>query len=211
MIRTDAEYHKTLEQIAQVQRALEAQRQQFTAAGLDAESLQLALDPSEAMLVQLQDEAATYRRMQRGELGTLTSVADIGRWLIGVRLARRMTQKQLAEALGVSEAQVSRDERNEYHGISVERAQSLLARMGVHYRIEEVLNGGEVRPVVLPETPQDMPPPSLPAQVGAYLRADRKLSPDKAAQLADMFARLYASYAEESPTEGDQRAVDAHR
>jgi len=36
----------------------------------------------------------------------------------------------LAERLGVSAAQVSRDERNEYHGITVERAQLILDRLG---------------------------------------------------------------------------------
>jgi transcriptional regulator with XRE-family HTH domain len=43
--------------------------------------------------------------------------------LIALRLARGLTQRQLAERLGVNEAQVSRDESNEYHGISVQRAQ----------------------------------------------------------------------------------------
>ena len=33
---------------------------------------------------------------------------------------------QLAERLGVNEAQVSKDESNDYHGISVERAQRII-------------------------------------------------------------------------------------
>jgi transcriptional regulator with XRE-family HTH domain len=37
-----------------------------------------------------------------------------------------MTQKELAERLGVSESAISRDECNDYHGISVERAQRIL-------------------------------------------------------------------------------------
>ena len=69
--------------------------------------------------------------MRRGELGTLTSLTSIGRWLIGVRIAKGLSQKELAELLGVSEAQVSRDERNEYHGITVERAQHILQTMEV--------------------------------------------------------------------------------
>lgn len=42
-----------------------------------------------------------------------------------------MSQKELADRLGVSEAQVSRDERNEYHGITVERVRRILDALGV--------------------------------------------------------------------------------
>ncbi|MFM7058282.1 MAG: helix-turn-helix domain-containing protein [Planctomycetota bacterium] len=42
-----------------------------------------------------------------------------------------MTQRQLAERLGVHESQVSRDERNEYHGITLDRAARLLDAPGV--------------------------------------------------------------------------------
>jgi transcriptional regulator with XRE-family HTH domain len=37
-----------------------------------------------------------------------------------------MSQKELAERSGVSEAQVSRDERNVYHNITVERIQKVI-------------------------------------------------------------------------------------
>jgi transcriptional regulator with XRE-family HTH domain len=50
--------------------------------------------------------------------------------LIALRIAAGMTQRQLADRLDVSEAQVSRDERNEYHGITVERAQRIIDALG---------------------------------------------------------------------------------
>jgi hypothetical protein len=37
-------------------------------------------------------------------------------------------------AVGVHESQVSRDERNEYHGVTVERASRILDAMGVRLR-----------------------------------------------------------------------------
>lgn len=46
---------------------------------------------------QLKDEGQTYEQMKRGDLGTLSSLTSIGRWLIGARIARGMTQKELAE------------------------------------------------------------------------------------------------------------------
>src|SRR4029079_10758009 len=41
-----------------------------------------------------------------------------------------LTQRELAERLGISESLVPRDERNEYHGITVERAQRILDALG---------------------------------------------------------------------------------
>ncbi len=45
-------------------------------------------------------------------------------------IANGLSQKELADRLGVSEAQVSRDERNEYHSVTMERAQRILDAMG---------------------------------------------------------------------------------
>jgi ribosome-binding protein aMBF1 (putative translation factor) len=42
-----------------------------------------------------------------------------------------MSQREFAAKLEVHESQVSRDERNEYHGITVERAIKILDTLGV--------------------------------------------------------------------------------
>ena len=44
--------------------------------------------------------------------------------------SKGFTQRQLAERLGVSETMVSRDERKEYHGITVDRARRALDALG---------------------------------------------------------------------------------
>jgi transcriptional regulator with XRE-family HTH domain len=48
-----------------------------------------------------------------------------------LRIARGWTQRQLAHALGVNEAQVSRDERDDYHGVTQERFARILQALGV--------------------------------------------------------------------------------
>ena len=60
------------------------------------------------------------------------------------RIANGLTQKELAKRLGVSAAQVSKDERNEYHGITVERAQRILDALN-----ETITMTVEERPVTL--------------------------------------------------------------
>ena len=47
-----------------------------------------------------------------------------------------ITQRELAKRLGVDESQISRDERNDYHGITVERASRILDILGVEIRSE---------------------------------------------------------------------------
>jgi transcriptional regulator with XRE-family HTH domain len=53
----------------------------------------------------------------------ITRLTEIGRLLITLRIAQGLTQRELAARLDISESLVSRDERNEYHGLTVERAQ----------------------------------------------------------------------------------------
>ncbi len=45
-----------------------------------------------------------------------------------------LSQRELAEKLGVHESQVSHDERNEYYGITIERATRILDALGVKIR-----------------------------------------------------------------------------
>ena len=61
----------------------------------------------------------------------MQNFAGIGRLLIALRIAKGLTQRELAERLEVSERQVSRDERNEYHGVTVERANRIFEALGV--------------------------------------------------------------------------------
>ena len=49
--------------------------------------------------------------------------------------------RDLADRLGVHESQVSRDERNEYHGVTVDLANRVLEALGVDLRSEVVSLG----------------------------------------------------------------------
>ena len=49
--------------------------------------------------------------------------------LIALWIAKGLTQRELAERLEVSEMQVSRDERNEYYGVTRAKAFLNLSRL----------------------------------------------------------------------------------
>lgn len=136
MIRTEQEYRKALEDLRRDEEVLARQREQLADLGLSGEELKKGMQPMQSFHAQLQEEVEVYERMRRGHLEILHHLTSIGRWLIGIRIAREMTQRELAGILEVSEAQVSRDENNEYHGITVERAQRILEALGVRFRME---------------------------------------------------------------------------
>jgi transcriptional regulator with XRE-family HTH domain len=202
MIRTESEYQKTLKRLEEGRRHLEVQKRQLIQAGLAGEALERAMHPLLSFRAQLEEEILAYENMKRGDLGTLESLESVGRWLIGARIARGWSQKELAKRLGVSEAQVSRDERNEYHGVTVERAQRILEVMGVSFQMEEHLEIEPSGEALAAETATEskgavISPTDVPNQVFAYLRADPKLNQKSAEKLAQMFQLAYEAAARE--------------
>jgi DNA-binding XRE family transcriptional regulator len=113
---------KTLEE---GRRFADQQRASLAALGRMPEEIERAMEPLLAFQGQIRDEVTWYERARRGELDQVP-LSQIGRLLIGLRIANGLTQRELAERLGVTEPVVSRDERNEYRGITIERAQRIL-------------------------------------------------------------------------------------
>jgi DNA-directed RNA polymerase specialized sigma subunit len=127
MIRSETEYQEALTRLRDDADFAQQQRAALAAAGdLSPEQIERAMQPTLSFQAQLEDEVRWYERVRRRDFETLNRLTDIGRLLIALRIANGVTQRDLATMLGVSEAQVSRDERNEYHNITVERAQRIL-------------------------------------------------------------------------------------
>lgn len=126
MIRTNNEYVDALGRLERDREVIAAQRAQLRASDLTPQEIERALHPSIAFYAQLKEEVETYERMKRGDFQVIENLNHIGRVLIGLRIAADMSQAILARRLGVSESMISRDERNEYQGISVERAQRII-------------------------------------------------------------------------------------
>ncbi|RVU40716.1 XRE family transcriptional regulator [Lujinxingia sediminis] len=134
MIRNESDYQKALTRQAEEKKRLEEHRARLEGMGLNDEELKRALDPLRSFHLQLEEEVRSYERLKRGDLGELSNLHGLGSMLIALRIARGLTQRELARRLEVHESQVSRDERNEYHGITVDRASRVLDAMGVELR-----------------------------------------------------------------------------
>lgn len=136
MIRSEKEYQKAIERLEEERKVMGRQQAHFEELGHSGEELERLMQPLVSFHNQLKEEVEAYEGMKRGNLGTLYEFNNIGRWLIGVRIALRLSQKEFAEELGVSEAQVSRDENNEYHGITLDKAQRILETFNVRFKAE---------------------------------------------------------------------------
>jgi len=131
MIRSEHEYQQAVQRLEQEQQRLNQQQAKLEEMDLKPDEVKRAMDPMRSFHEQLAEEVASYERLKRGEFGEIRNLQGIGQLLIGLRISLNISQRELAERLGVHESQVSRDERNEYHGVTVERAQRILEVLGV--------------------------------------------------------------------------------
>jgi DNA-binding Xre family transcriptional regulator len=129
VIRSEKEYREAVERLRQDEEILALQKEKLEGLGLSEEEVRRALEPMLSFRAQLEEEVEWYERVRRRDFGMIRDLSAVGTLLIALRIANGLSQRELAAKLGVSEAQVSRDERNEYHGITVDRAQRVLDAM----------------------------------------------------------------------------------
>lgn len=134
MLRTDKEYKEAVERLEAEKQRLMQYEGELQEMGLSDEQVQRAMAPQWSFHAQLVDEVDSYESLKRGEFDALKNFEGLGRLLIALRIYKGLTQSQLAQKLGIDASQISRDERNEYHGITVERASRILDAMGVELR-----------------------------------------------------------------------------
>ncbi len=138
MIRNEQEYQEVLGRLKQDEDLIALQTKQLQEAGLSPEQVQRALEPMISFNEQLKEEVEWYNKVKRRDFGTIRNMVDVGKYLIALRIANGISQRELAQRLGVSESQISRDERNDYHGIKLERIQKILEAMNESLEIKVV-------------------------------------------------------------------------
>ena len=138
MIRNETEYQEASARLADERNRLADHRKRLKEAGLSDEEIKRVIDPMESFHLQLKEEVESYERLKRGEFEELENLRGLGHLLISIRIAQGISQRELAKRLQVHESQVSRDERNEYFGITLERAVKILDALDVrlHTKVE---------------------------------------------------------------------------
>ena len=138
MFRNETEYQEASARVANERNRLADHRMRLKEAGLSDEEIKRVSDPMESFHLQLKEEVESYERLKRGEFEELENLRGFGHLLISLRIAQGISQRELAKRLSVHESQVSRDERNEYFGITLERAVKILDALNVrlHTKVE---------------------------------------------------------------------------
>lgn len=140
MIRNEHEYKEAVTRLVAEQDRIKNYESKLREQGLSNEEMKRVIDPIRSFNEQLSEEIESYDRLKRREIDEIRNLRSLGHLLICLRIARNLSQRELAQRLGVNESQVSRDERNEYHGITLDRAAKVLEALDVDVRIGFEIN-----------------------------------------------------------------------
>ncbi|WP_144508892.1 helix-turn-helix domain-containing protein [Bacillus mycoides] len=131
MIKSESAYQKAVERLKADKEFIVSEKKRFAELKLKEEQIEMAIQPLISFHDQLEEEIKYYERIKRGSFNPIYKFTDIGKSLIAYRIYLGMTQAKLAELLGTSESQVSRDERHEYYGATTEKVENVMKAMGM--------------------------------------------------------------------------------
>lgn len=156
MIRNETEYQEAAKRVEEEEARFEQYAADWKAKGFKADEVAKLLEPLKSFHMQLVEEIEYYQRLKQGRFDAFENLRGLGQLLIGLRLHLGITQRELADRLGVDGTAVSRDERNEYHGITVDRAARVLEALGARIETRVVTIGpsrsiGQGPPAQAPE------------------------------------------------------------
>lgn len=95
-----------------------------------------------SQVLQMEGELSEYEAIRSGQVAAVSEVADLAelpRELVRARIAARLTQRELADRLGLREQQIQRYEANDYAGASISRLEEVMRALGVTFRGEIAL------------------------------------------------------------------------
>lgn len=138
MIKNERQYRTTKAQIAELSQSL-AEAQQRT---VGHERFRRAeVDGLRSLMDELRGQVEEYEALLAGERPVLSleSFEELPHALIKARIAAGLTQKDLAERLGLKEQQIQRYEATDYASASLERLQEVIRALGIRMREEIIL------------------------------------------------------------------------
>lgn len=134
MIKNERQYRITKAQADEFTRALRAldstgnERREIHPLLLNAQR-----DALRSQLNDLESDLREYETLRQGEFEfkQLDTIADLPRLLISARIASGLTQRDLAQRLGLKEQQIQRYEATEYESASLARIKEVVAALDI--------------------------------------------------------------------------------
>ena len=134
MIHNESEYKETLKRLQEGQERLASQERELSGMGLGPNEIKRVIDPVRSFQDDLAQEVQLYERAKNRDFDEIVNLESLGKSLVYFRIAKGLSQADMARSLEIDPSQVSRDERNEYFGITIERLEKTLRALGVTLR-----------------------------------------------------------------------------
>ena len=134
MIKNERQYKITKAQAVRFSKALESFRQNpSTGNSLHPLIVKAQEDALSSQLTDLESELREYESLKAGEfqLDSLKLVADLPSILIKARIAQGLSQKELADRIGLKEQQIQRYEATDYASANLARIKEVVNAFGV--------------------------------------------------------------------------------
>lgn len=138
MIKNQRQYGVTKSQALKLAEALTRETRPSAAAKVHPLLRKAQTDALRSQLADLQTEIKQYEALRSGKRIKLAvdSIDDLPRALIQGRIASGLTQKELAERLGLKEQQIQRYEATNYASASLARVTEVAKSLGLKVKAE---------------------------------------------------------------------------
>lgn len=144
MIKNDRQLRITVEEIAKFEEAIAGLSDPSSFDDEDDRLFwRVQNDALCSMLRDLRGQLAEYDQLRAGQLRRLSldSFPQVANALIAARIAAGLSQRQLAERLGLKEQQIQRYEATDYQSASLARITEIAGALGIEFKAEVGLPG----------------------------------------------------------------------
>lgn len=139
MICNEREYRITKSELRKFEEAIESNVDYVPNEETDPRMAKVMGDALGGIAETLREELRRYEGLRDGRIRQreLDRLSDLPTALIEARIAAGLTQKGLAERLGLKQQQIQRWESNRYSGVGISRLQEVVDALGM--RIQETV------------------------------------------------------------------------
>lgn len=139
ILQNQRQYRDTKAELARFEEGLiahDARDRHDLPPNTDPRMPQIMHDAIASWIETLREQIDHYEKLRDGQITSreITSLHELPTALIEARIAARLTQRQLAERIGVAEQQIQRWEANGYSGVNLDRLQSIADALSVQIR-----------------------------------------------------------------------------
>jgi HTH-type transcriptional regulator/antitoxin HigA len=134
MIQNKRQYNVTKKQIETLSEGLEAAVQEKT--DMDPRLYEAMVAGIRSQIDDLEQEIREFEELQNASLLHIKSAEDFARVLIQGRVARGLTQNELAKKLNLKPQQIQKYEATQYQGASLKRILDILVALDLDFEAD---------------------------------------------------------------------------